>query len=337
MKTHISLLLLLVLLLVSGCGGGGAAFGLLGVAVDSLDDDNGGTAVNVTVQGAVEVPAAAAAPVSPILRAFAQESDAVHLYGSTDGITFSKLSEGLVTAGIYSFTGTYRSYYLKVMHVATGHNMFIGRVPSAASGAITIPITFDTSSVILTKVFEVQGYPSNIVCGDAVLSTLKTSAETAAKATVNADLKTALAQIVADSTEVTVANLGMDIKITTTQKLLTVGTYDLGAVTVGEKVWSHQKLRLYDQVNQFTFTLYNSETDSVYLSGTFATSADSASLTVTSVSNFPVDSTNFATMDAVGEIFSLSGITVQSSGVITAVMAGNSVTMTKEVAVTQTQ
>ena len=330
------LLILLVAFHVSGCSGGGAAFGLLGVAVENAfdtDDDPippaGQAADNtpVTVNGAIEVAGSGAPGVSPAPAfAFAGNGDAVEVWASLTGRadTYSRVSSEVVAAGTYRFTGPFRKRFLRLRHLPTGHTFALGRVSDDAT-TIDVPVVFDTMAVILTRILERQEAVETLICGSPAHTSLRNAAEARVKATVNNDLRLALAAVIADPGKLDATPLGFDAKAQGLKEMLILHPWSLGTLEVA-CVPREQVLALYS-TNLFTFTLV-SATASVFLTGTYIAGTAAVECTITSVSNFPVGPP-FESMDQVGERFTIGSIAIASRERLTATVGGRRVTMTK--------
>ncbi len=334
-KIYLIIFSVMVALVLTGCGGGAAA-GLIGVAIDGAKDDKTttpvNTGVNLTLQGQVDVPAGA--PSLSVNRNFADKTDSIGLYVSSDMKTYSKYQEQMVSNGNYSFTGTFRNLYVKIRHMKTNNEMFIGRVSDNATGTILVPIKFDTMSVILTKILEKQGGHEFIICGDNAISTMKTDAETSVKNRINGNLGTALTAINGNDNLISSANLAYNAQETSMKNLLIPVSnefqWDLGEVTVGEKKYNKQLLFMYRSLNRFTFSLYNSETDAVYLNGSYSIGTDSIEFTISSLTNFPTEAAEFLSMNEVGEKFILSNISIYNNDRLTAMLAEKMYILNKE-------
>lgn len=337
MKNHLlALFVLLLPALLFGCGGGGGAFGLIGLAAENAFDTDdtpvpaGNTldATTVTVQGNVEVLGGLAPGIGPApSRAFASNADPIEVWTSLDARTFGLAGTGVVADGKYTVTGAFRARYLRIRHVPTGHAMFLGRVSNDAL-AVAVPVEFNTMAVILTKVLEKQGALATLVCGSPSHTTLRDAAEQRVKATINNDLRLALAAIPADGANLTAAALGLDLATQGFKDLLTANAWTLGTLEVAGTA-REQILTLYSN-NLFTFNLVG--TDTVYLTGSFTVGTDSAELTVTQVSaGFPVGASPLTGMDQVGEKFALRGVSIYSRERLAALLDGRPVTMIKHV------
>lgn len=327
---------------IFGCGGGGAAFGLLGAVADGgiFNTDNdpvAGSSVDNTslsIAGNIEVAGNGAPPLGGPSRAFAANGDAIELWVSTDATTFAKSLAGVVTNGAYTFTGPFRNRYLKVLRVAGGDAMYLGKVGNNATGTVAIPVAFDTSAVLLTRILEKQGALATLVCGSAAHSNLKTAAEARVKAVINNDLRLALAAVKANDATLSAANLGLDLKTRGLTELLASNSWDLGAATVTPaggtaKSWKNQVLSLSDV--SFVFYLINSSTDQVFLNGSFVAGTSSVAFTISGVSGFPQGSTKFGTMDQAGETFTLGGVAINNKDQLSATFNGQAVTINKYV------
>lgn len=337
MKHALLSFLILSLVVVTGCGGGGA-FGLLGVAAENAfdtDDDpvppgSSRDMTQVALAGAVEVPAGAPGIGPAPARAFAVNGDALELWESVDAASFARVATGAVSGGAYAFNGPYRARYYKILHAASGHALFLGRVSNDATN-VAVPVRFDTLGVILTKTLEKQGALATLVAGSAAHTTLRDAVDQRVRATVNNDLRLALAAIQADDALLTAANLGFNTAEQGFKELIVLGageSWRLGSVEV-QGVERLQVLNIYSN-NLFTFTFVGS-TDSIFLTGSYTAGTSSVEFTVTSVSQgFPVGVPLLAMMDEVGEKFRMESVAIRSRDHLQATLAGRSVTLVRQ-------
>jgi hypothetical protein len=334
---------------LTGCGGG-AAGGLIGLAIENATDNDDTPAVIPTVSLSItgKVPTSTTPNPSPSKNSsinlyLAKDTESIYLLDSGDGISYATIETTLVEAGTYTFKYNFPTnveHFLKVRSSITGDDMFIGKLANDATGTITVPITFDTMAVILTKIVEKQESQKFVICGDANLNTMKTSSMAWVQAKINGNLDIALASIKADDSTLTAAALSYDVFGSSLNNLFATSSnafkWDLGTITLDNETktsYIKEYLSFNSSSRTFSFNLYNSSTDSISLGGNYTYGTDNVELTISSVTNFPTDTMIFKDMDEIGDVFKVTNFHVYNDELISAKLNETIISMRKEIVV----
>jgi len=314
-------------LTLAGCGGGAAA-GLIGLAVD---DDGGGGISTITISGETDASTLSPSYAKPSI---AKTGEKIYLLTSSNGTDYDTSETSVINNGTYSFTfvsNRYSERYLKVSLSDGEHSMFIGKLARGASGTIKVPIKFDASGIIVSKVIEKKNAHKNLICGDNLFTDIETTIQETLVNGGNTDYEVALQKVNSGDIDLStlystsLSKYVLESSLAYCNDAPVVVKWDFGPITLygdnsskSEEVYLHQYLSMNKSNTSFSFELYNSDTDKRELSGIYLYDDTDLgfSFYINSNTNFPTDTTIFKSMDSSGESFTITNIDVKSSKLI---------------------